>query len=107
MKRITSISLLLGLGAMAFALGTMSKVFVDTYSVKADSNLGKAKCAVCHTKATGGALNPYGTDLKGALNGSKKLTSAMLKSVEGKDSDGDGRKNIDEIKADKMPGKKD
>ena len=55
-------------------------------------------CLTCHTKQSGGAenLNPYGTDF-GAANHD-------FGAIEGKDSDGDGFSNIDEIKADTFPG---
>jgi methylmalonyl-CoA mutase cobalamin-binding domain/chain len=66
--------------------------------------LSKAACSVCHVGVKGGKLNPYGTDMKEALAGSKKLTPEVLKKIEAKDSDGDGMKNIDEIKADRNPG---
>ena len=89
---------------MAMALAGFSKVFADTYHVTATSNLGKAKCMVCHAKVTGGKLNAYGKDLKTAIGTTKKLTPANLKSVETKDSDGDGMNNKAEIAADRNPG---
>ena len=55
-------------------------------------------CMTCHTTQAGGKenLNPYGTDL-GAVKGD-------FAAIEGKDSDGDGVTNIDEIKAESFPG---
>ena len=105
MKRTLILSAVLGIAATALAIGSFGKVFNETYTVAATSKLGKAKCAVCHVKTTGGALNAYGKDQKTAMGSSKKLTATMLHGLDAKDSDGDGRKNIDEIKADKMPGK--
>lgn len=107
MKRIVTLSAVIGITAIVMAFAPFGKVFDDTYSIAKTSALGKAKCAVCHVKATGGKLNPYGKDMATAMGESKKLTPAMLHSIDTKDSDGDGRKNIDEIRADKMPGKAD
>lgn len=104
MKRIVTLCALVGITAVAMALATFNTVFESTYSVAKTSNLGKAKCAVCHVKVTGGKLNPYGKDVKVALGSSKKLTGAMLHSIDGKDSDGDGMKNKAEIDADRNPG---
>lgn len=87
----------------AMALPPMGKVFQTTYKVGKDSALKKADCGVCHVgKKT--KLNPYGEDVKTALSGAKVLTEEVLKKVEDKDSDKDGVKNIDEIKAGKLPG---
>jgi cytochrome c553 len=106
MKKLVSVSLIMGVVASAMALSTFVKVFDTKYDVKADSNLGKAKCGTCHVKTTGGKLNPYGKDLAAAMKAenSKKLTAAILGKVEDKDSDGDGKKNGAEIKADSNPG---
>lgn len=106
MKKLVTICLTMGILASAMAMGAFSKVFNEKYGVDADSTLGKAKCGVCHVKATGGKLNPYGKDLAAAMKaeGAKKLTPAILGKVEDKDSDGDGKKNLAEIKADTNPG---
>ena len=58
-------------------------------------------CLTCHTQQAGGkdAMNPYGTDF-GAANHD-------YGAIEGKDSDGDGFSNLDEIKAGTFPGNKD
>jgi len=82
--------------------------FDKTYAVEKDSVLGKSKCMVCHTDKAGKKLNLYGADLQKAMKaaGSKKLTAAIIKAVEQMDSNGNGKKNIDEIKADALPGKK-
>ena len=55
-------------------------------------------CTTCHTSASGGAenMNSYGKDF-GAANHD-------FGAIEGKDSDGDGFSNIDEIKALTFPG---
>lgn len=103
MKRTIFATLVMGLAVMALATSTFNKTFNTTYNIKPESNLGKAKCMVCHTKATGGKLNKYGTDVKGTIK-EGKITAAGLKSIESKDSDGDGKTNIAEIKADSLPG---
>lgn len=106
MKKLLIICAATGLVASAMALATFTKPFADKYGVKPGSTLAKAACGVCHTSAKGGKLNGYGKDLSAAMKAanSKKLTPAVLTAVEGKDSDGDGKKNIDEIKADSNPG---
>ena len=102
-KQIGLVGGLMLLTATAMALPPMGKVFTTTYKVGKDSPLKKADCGVCHVGKKS-KLNPYGEDLKTALGDSKVLTEEVLKKVEDKDSDKDGTKNIDEIKADKNPG---
>ncbi|MCX7801010.1 MAG: hypothetical protein N2109_11790 [Fimbriimonadales bacterium] len=87
---------------VAIASPAFLGVFNSTYKVKSSSELGKAKCAVCHTK--GKELDPYGEDLKKALGGAKKLSPEVLAKVEGLDSDKDGVKNSDELKKGTLPG---
>lgn len=55
-------------------------------------------CTTCHSSPAPSKenLNPYGTDF-GANNHD-------FAAIEGKDSDGDGATNIDEIKAESFPG---
>lgn len=108
MKR-TNITLTVGLTALvtvsALALPPFGKDFAGVYKVAKGSTLGKAECAVCHIGKTP-KLNPYGQDLKKAMADAKtkKLTADVLKAVEGLDSDKDGAKNGEEIKADSLPG---
>lgn len=106
MKKILATMGVCSLAVLAMSLGTFVKVFDSTYKISPDSKLGKASCLVCHTGKKGGKLNPYGKDLKKAAEslGGKKVTAEVLKKVESLDSNGDGVKNIDEIKADKLPG---
>lgn len=106
MKRLLFTCITVGVVTMAMALSSFSKVFHEKYDVKADSNLDKAACGVCHMKAKGGKLNPYGKDVQAAMKaeGAKKLTPAILAKVEGLDSDKDGKRNGAEIKADDLPG---
>ena len=103
MKRIFAGAAIFVIVTGAIGSPTFLTVFKEKYRISADSNLGKAKCAICHT--SGKKLNPYGADLKTALGGQKRLTSAVLAKVEGLDSTKSGSKNVDKIRADKLPGK--
>jgi mono/diheme cytochrome c family protein len=104
MKRTLYVMILLAVTAsMSMALLAFSSVFNAKYKPAKDSALAKGKCAACHVGMTK-TLNPYGADLKAALNGGKKLTPEVLAACENKDSDKDGVKNIDEIKAGTLPG---
>lgn len=106
MKRLLSAVALLGVAGMVFALSTFNKTFNENYKVKPDSKLGKLACMVCHTGAHGGKLNPYGVDVKSAMKTAnvRKVTTEVLKAVEGLDSDKDGMKNGEEIRKDRNPG---
>lgn len=106
MKRLLATCTVLSAFAMAMALSGFSKVFNEKYNIKDSSNLGKAACSVCHLKPKGGKLNPYGKDVQAVMKAenSKKVTPGILAKVEGKDSDGDGVKNLAEIRADSNPG---
>ena len=108
MRRMFSLVGVITLAAVATAMIGFNKPFDTTYKLGKDSDLAKAKCMVCHEKKTGGKLNAYGEDLAKVMKEakSKKLTAELLKKVEGLDSDKDGKKNIDEIKADSNPGVK-
>lgn len=78
-----------------------------TYSVKAGGSIDKKSCGICHVdSAGGGAVNPYGKDVKSFLKAAKTqtLNAAVLHSFDARDSDGDGFANIDEFKADTLPG---
>lgn len=85
------------ISSAAYATVAWSKLFVSTYSPKADGALVKSKCQLCHTK--GVALNPYGKALE-----KKPVTAASLKAIEKLDSDKDKFTNIAEIKAGTLPG---
>lgn len=105
---MTMVGLMMALAVFAFALSTFTKTFTTTYKIEKTSKLGKAMCGTCHVGAKGGKLNPYGTDLMKAMTAAKtkKLSLEILKKVENLDSDGDGMKNLDEIKKDRFPGVK-
>ena len=92
---------LFALGFAGTLLATMDdqKAFVAKYP---DAKAKLGKCSTCHTKPMpkkdDADLNTYGKDLKET---GKPIDFAK---VEAKDSDGDGVKNADEIKAGTNPG---
>lgn len=92
----------------ASALPTFPPVVTATYKLKPGGILSKAvaNCTFCHVAQGPPKRNPYGTDLEAALKQAqtKTLTSDILKSIENKDSDGDGFTNAAEIAADTLPG---
>jgi len=92
------------LATAALAMPTFKEPFTTAYKIAKGSALDKAGCKLCHT--VGAKLNPYGEDMKKAMAElqTKKLNADVLKKIESLDSDKDGVKNIDEIKADKLPG---
>jgi hypothetical protein len=96
----------LGLASTLLATVDAQKQFIAAYP-EAKAKLGK--CTTCHTaampKKDSWDLNAYGKDLydRGFDKATKKYD---FKKVEGLDSDGDGVKNIDEIKAGTNPGEK-
>ena len=104
MKRMITTTAIFGFAVAAFSLGSFLKVATDTYKFPANSPAANAKCTLCHTSKMGGKLNAYGLDVKAALKGSRSITPAALKSVEGLDSNKDGVKNGDALKAGKLPG---
>jgi len=95
-KRILIVLASLGLSTTLLGTMDMQKKFAEKYP---DAKAKLGKCSTCHTKAMpkkGEAdLNAYGKDL------GKEMDFA---GAEAKDSDGDGVKNVDEIKAGTNPG---
>jgi uncharacterized membrane protein len=82
-------------------------VVKTTYSVKTGGAIDLKHCGVCHVdSAGGGAVNPYGKEVKTFLKSaaSNTLSAELLHSLDAKDSDGDGFTNLDEFKADTLPG---
>jgi hypothetical protein len=96
---------LTGLATAAMALPPFLNAFDANYNLKKLPNLKRANCAVCHV-GTSPKFNPYGLDLKKELEREKTkiMTTTAFKRVENLDSDKDGVKNIDEIRADSLPG---
>jgi hypothetical protein len=94
-----------GLGTWAAATPAMTGTLKSLYSPKDGTDLAKAMpCLACHTAMPGTktSLNPYALDLQKAAKGT--FTEAAFKAVEALDSDKDGFKNIDELKAGTLPG---
>jgi hypothetical protein len=109
-KSATAVALLLtALLATGTLLATMTnqKAFNETYP---DSKAKLGKCSTCHVKPLpkkdDHELNPYGKDVKSTIDPKDPAKTIHLSKVEQKDSDGDGVKNIDEIKAGTNPGDK-
>jgi cytochrome c553 len=98
---------ILGVATSLTATVDAQKQFVAAYP---DAKAKLGNCKTCHTmspKPAKGApeLNAYGKDLEEkALD--KKTNTYDFKKVAGLDSDGDGVKNADEIKAGTNPGDK-
>ena len=72
---------------------------LNAFNAKYGTSGGKLdSCLTCHQSqaASKENLNPYGTDFAGANHD--------FGAIEGKDSDGDGVTNIDEIKKGTFPG---
>ena len=99
---------LLGLSpCSAHAFPQFLAVAKTTYAVKTGGTIDAKRCGLCHVDpAGGGAVNPYGKDVKVFLKaaGSKTMTAEILHGLDTKDSDGDGFANIDEFLADTLPG---
>ena len=96
----------LGLASTLLATADAQKQFVAAYP-EAKAKLGR--CTTCHTaalpKKDSWDLNAYGKDLH--AKAFDKATKAYdFKKAESLDSDGDGVKNIDEIKKGSNPGDK-
>jgi len=100
---------------VAFCVGTTllanldnQKAFVAKYP---DAKASLGKCSTCHMKALpkkdgDHELNPYGKDVlaKAAVDPKAAKKEFKFEKIEALDSDGDGVKNIDEIKAGTNPG---
>ncbi len=94
----------MALAVTALAKPPFLQTFQATYKVKPGTDLAKASCGTCHAGPP--KLNPYGMDVKKAMEAAKSevVTPDILKKVEKLDSDKDGAANIAEIKAGTLPG---
>jgi len=103
--RVAFLGVLLVAAAVCSAKPPFLKVFLATYHVQPDSNLGKARCLICHQPPAPPIRNPYGRQVQMALlaSGGRMVTPGILKSVE-KQNIGDGVTNISKIKSDSLPG---
>lgn len=86
------------IGSYALATPDILKEF------KAICPEAKANCQTCHIQPP--KRNPFGKEVEAALNTTSDgvLTKELMKTIESKDSDGDGFSNLDEIKAGTAPG---
>jgi hypothetical protein len=90
------------ISAVGFAIATPAESTPDNlnaFNQRYGTSGGKLdSCLTCHQSqaASKDNLNPYGTDFGGA--------SHDFGAIEGKDSDGDGVTNLDEIKKGTFPG---
>ena len=98
----------------AFCVGTTllatldnQKAFVAKYP---DAKASLGKCSTCHVKSLpkkeDHEMNPYGKDVlaKAVVDPKAEKKEFKFEKIEALDSDGDGVKNIDEIKAGTNPG---
>ena len=98
----------------AFCVGTTmlatldnQKAFVAKYP---DAKATLGKCSTCHVKSLpkkeDHEMNPYGKDVmtKAVVDAKAEKKEYKFEKIEGLDSDGDGVKNIVEIKAGTKPG---
>lgn len=103
MKSILAVALVLALGSFASATPDNWETFKKVYMIKPGSRIFKAECMTCHTEVPN--HNPFGKDAKAAaMSNNGVLTLEILRSIESKDSDGDGWTNADEIRQDFLPG---
>jgi cytochrome c2 len=91
---------------MANARPDYGGAFVKKYETKPESNIGKAKCGLCHG-AQKTERNVYGMALEKALGKPKASAdeaTEALKKIENMPSADKKTKFIELIKADKLPG---
>jgi cytochrome c2 len=91
---------------MATARPDYNGSFLKKYEIKPESNIGKAKCGVCHG-AQKTERNVYGQALEKALGKPKASgdeATEALKKIENMPSADKKTKFLELIKADKLPG---
>lgn len=105
-QRALTVLILLGMATMAVASIKMQGDFNKLVKPAPDSELAKASCLVCHTAMGKKDLNAYGKDVAAALKALKRkdLSQAVLNRIAKLDSDKDGVRNGDELKAGTNPG---
>lgn len=102
--KVTLLVALALVSAIAMATPDQMQAFREVLQLKESSHLYKAECSVCHVKPP--VHNPFGKELKAVLSASKKdlITLEMIKSLDQRDSDGDGWPDGEEIQQDFLPG---
>lgn len=103
--RTALISLILFSTGICLAKPPFFKVFTATYKPKPNSKLAKARCLTCHQPPGPPNRNPYGKQVKAALEAAhaRMVTPEILHSIEQKDA-GDGVPFITKIKKGLPPG---
>jgi|ERR1035437_3150076 hypothetical protein len=110
MKKTTiAVSVLVAVCAGTTLLANLDnqKAFVAKYP---DAKASLGKCSTCHMKPLpkkeDHEMNPYGKDVqtKAVVDPKAEKKTYKFEKIESLDSDGDGVKNIDEIKAGTNPG---
>ena len=104
--RIIAIGLLMLSACASLAKPPFLKVFLSTYKIDPNSELGKARCQACHMPPAPPQRNSYGLQVQTQMEASheRMITPELLHLIEKKDADGDGVINLDEIKAGMLPG---
>ena len=94
MKYIISFPLLLLVISNIYATPSLKTSFIGEYPSLRETKLDS--CTTCHMPVVKDFLNQYGLDLK--------QSKINFKAIEGKDSDGDGTTNIQELNGSGFPG---
>jgi len=107
--KLTKIGMTGGLALIAtaaLAMPAFVKDFETFYKVDDKNALKKEGCAICHVSKTSFKYNSFGQDVKKvwAELKVKKFNADVAKKLDDLDSDKDGVKNVDEIKAGTLPG---
>jgi len=102
---LAALSFLMLLTGTAQARPEFRETFLKFYAVKKGEPLEKIECQLCHGTQGFQVRNPYGRALRELVKkGKGVLTTDMLITAEGKDSDGDGYTNLEEIVSGTLPG---
>lgn len=110
MKKYTAIVLVAVLAIVVAGTGLATMDMQKDLNAKYPT--AKAKCASCHVKAMAkkgdAELNAFGKDMmaKALVDPKAEKKAFDYKKVEALDSDGDGKTNLDELKAGTNPGAK-
>ena len=104
LKAVIAIVAVLALASAAFATMDFQKEINTKYPT------AKAKCSTCHAKPMPkkgeSELNVFGKDVqaKAIVDPKAAKKTLDLTKIEGLDSDGDGKTNVEELKAGTNPG---